>query len=42
MYFSYDKTNWGEPKFSGAFENSAAPQYIEFDNPEKARYMKNR
>lgn len=40
LYFSNDKTNWGEPKFSGAFENSAAPQYIEFDNPVKARYMK--
>ena len=40
IYFSYDKTNWGEVDFTGTFENSAAPQIIKFSEPVKARYMR--
>ena len=40
LYFSNDKTNWGTPQKIGVFENSSAPQIIEFATPIKARYMR--
>jgi len=40
LYISYDKNNWGTPVKTGAFENSPAPQYIEFDTPVKGSYMR--
>ncbi|GAA4296492.1 discoidin domain-containing protein [Aestuariibaculum suncheonense] len=40
IYFSNDKTNWGEPEVSGNFENTSRPQTIEFTNKPKGRYMR--
>ncbi|WP_242202764.1 discoidin domain-containing protein [Aestuariivivens insulae] len=40
IYFSTDNTNWGEADFTGTFENSSAPQSLEFATPEVARYMR--
>ncbi len=40
LYISYDKNNWGTPVKTGVFENSPAPQYIEFDTPVKGSYMR--
>lgn len=40
LYFSLDKNNWGDPIKTGVFENSSAPQHIEFDTPIKGKYMR--
>ncbi|WP_084158163.1 discoidin domain-containing protein [Gaetbulibacter saemankumensis] len=40
IYFSTDKSNWGDPYFTGVFENSAALQSLDFSTPKVARYMR--
>lgn len=40
LYFSYDKTNWGDVAYSGSFENTSSPQTVEFLTPVKGRYMR--
>lgn len=40
LYFSYDKTNWGDVAYSGAFENSGSNQTITFNTPINGRYMR--
>ncbi|RUA07595.1 MAG: hypothetical protein DSY82_07885 [Flavobacteriia bacterium] len=40
LYFSDDKSDWGEKAYSGTFENTSAPKIINFDNPIKGRYMR--
>jgi len=40
LYFSFDKTNWGEPVAAGEFESPSGPGIIKFEEPVKGRYMK--
>jgi len=40
LYFSYDKVNWGAPKYTGVFLDRVAPQFVEFSTPVKGRYMR--
>ncbi len=40
VYFSFDKDNWGEVDYSGAFENTTSPQTITFNERPTGRYLK--
>jgi hypothetical protein len=40
LYFSFNKTNWGEPYQTGSFEDGEGPKYLTFDTPVKARFMR--
>ncbi len=40
LYFSNDKDNWGDPVSTGTWENTAAPQVINFPSPVSARYFR--
>jgi len=40
IYISENKTVWGTPVKTGAFENSAAPQTVTFTTPVTGRYLR--
>jgi len=40
LYISEDSLNWGEPVSTGVWENTAAPQNIEFDTSVVGRYFR--
>ena len=40
LYFSFDKTNWGEVAYPGTFENTGSRQTVTFNTPFKGRYMR--
>jgi len=40
LYISEDSLNWGEPVSTGVWENTVAPQNIEFDNAVVGRYFR--
>ena len=40
LFVSDDEFNWGSPVATGAFENSSAPQTVEFSNPPEGRYVR--
>ncbi|MBD0833174.1 discoidin domain-containing protein [Aestuariibaculum sediminum] len=40
LYFSFDKNNWGDPKYTGQFINSSAEQSVNFSEAVQGRYMR--